>query len=225
MIHDGGLVWSSGPFFFFFCTASLIVTTKELDHPPGKPPSTFKVWSPSQVQSLVSHLPLSIRWRICTSITRVKWRINRHFGVSRISVVCVKAGMYSSVGSLPRTHQSGEMMSCDSNYVKKVDTCKGAANWNQYTSPFITNRQLIDDARALQLTRVSFTQLPASPGSRWSVALFKEHWLVRAGVNNWLFSRWSKHGDSKQVLYCTEASVCAHSVQLCNRRRSEKVES
>lgn len=25
----------------------------------------------------------------------VKWRINRHFGVSRISVVCVKAGMWA----------------------------------------------------------------------------------------------------------------------------------
>lgn len=59
----------------------------------------------------------------------------------------------------------------------------------------------------------------------WTVALFKEHWLVRAGVNNWLFSRWSMHGDSKQGLYCTEPSVCAHWVQLCNRRRSEKVAS
>lgn len=117
------------------------------------------------------------------------------------------------------------MMSCDSNYVKKVDTCKGAANWNQYTSPFITNRQLINDGRALQLTRVSFTQLPASLDSRWSVALFKEHWLVRAGANNWLCSRWSMHGDSEQLLYCTEPSVCAHWGQLCNRRRSEKVES
>lgn len=117
------------------------------------------------------------------------------------------------------------MMSCDSNYVKKVDTCKGAANWNQYTSPFITNRQLINDGRALQLTRVSFTQLPASLDSRWSVALLKEHWLVRAGVNNWSCSRWSMHGDCKQLLYCTEPSVCAHWGQLCNRRRSEKVES
>lgn len=58
----------------------------------------------------------------------VKWRINRHFHISRLSVVSVKARMYSAVGSLPRTHQSQEMMSCDSNYVKKVDTCKGAAN-------------------------------------------------------------------------------------------------
>lgn len=138
--------------------------------------------------ALANHLLLSIRWWICTSITHVKWRINRHFGVGGISVVCVKAGTYSSVGSLPRTHQSGEMMSCDSNYVKKVDTCKGAANWNQYTSPFITNRQLINEARALQLTRVSFTQLPARLDS-CSVALFKEQWFVRAGVNNWLFSR------------------------------------
>lgn len=76
----------------------------------------------------------------------VKWRINRHSHISRLSVVCVKARMYSSVGSLPRTHQSQEMMSCDSNYVKKVDTCKGAANWNQYTSPFIRIRQLINGA-------------------------------------------------------------------------------
>lgn len=208
---------SSG--LFFFCTATLNGTTKELETP-----IQYKVWSPSQVQSLVSHLPSSIRWRICTSITCVKWRINRHFGVRRITGVGVKAGMCSSAGSLPRIHQSGEMMSLDSNYVKKVDTCKGAANWNQYTSPFITNRQLINDARALQLTRGSFTQLPARLDSRWSVALFKEHWLVRAGVNNWLFSRWSMHGDCKQVLYCAEPSVCAHWVQLCNRRRSDKVE-
>lgn len=101
------------------------------------------------------------------------------------------------------------MMSCDSNYVKKVDTCKGAANWNQYMSPFITNRQLINGAGALQLTRVSFTQLPAKLDGRSSVALFREHWLVRAGVDNWLFSWPSIQGDSKQVLYCTEPSMRA----------------
>lgn len=129
-------------------------------------------------------------------ITQVKWRINGRFGVSRVSVVWGKAGMYSSVGSRPRTHQSEEMMSCDSNYVKKVDTCKGAANWNQYASPFITNRQLINGAGALQLTRGSFTQLPARLDSRCSAALFKEHCLGRAGVNNWLFSPGSMHCGS-----------------------------
>lgn len=55
-----------------------------------------------------------------------------------------------------------EMMICDSNYVKKVDTCKGASNWNRYTRGFITNRQLINTWGAVRLTRVSFTQLPVS---------------------------------------------------------------
>lgn len=43
------------------------------------------------------------------------------------------------------------MMICDSNYVKRVDMCKGAANWNQYTKAFITNRQAINIRGALQL--------------------------------------------------------------------------
>lgn len=101
MIHDGGLVWSSGLFFFLH-------SQPECNHQRTGPPSWYKVWSPSQVQSLVRHLPLSIRWRIWTSITHVKRRINRHFGVSRICVVCVKAGMNSSVGSLPRTISQGK---------------------------------------------------------------------------------------------------------------------
>lgn len=136
MMRGGDLVWSSG--------SGQNVTTKQLDQPR----SPYEAQHRCRVSSVTRHYRSG---RICTSITHVKWRINRHFGIGRISVVGVKAEMYSSVGSLPRTHQSGEMMSCDSNYVKKVDTCKGAANWNQYTSPFITNRQLINEARALQV--------------------------------------------------------------------------
>lgn len=54
-------------------------------------------------------------------------------------------------------------MICDSNYVKKVDTCKGAANRNRYAGAFITDRQLINDrGAAVRRAGLSFTQLPVS---------------------------------------------------------------
>lgn len=89
-------------------------------------------------------------------------------------------GCYSTVGSVPRTHQSGKWWSVTAIMLKRWTHVKVLQTEINARGAFITNRQLIDAVRALRLTRVSFTQLPVSLGRRWSAALFKGCWLARA---------------------------------------------
>lgn len=124
----------------------------------------FKIYEthPKYSDQSVSWHYWSDEGSIKNTITQRKWRIDRQF--SHYWAICIffLAWDIFFCGLSAQNSSVREMMICDSNYLKKVDTCKGAANWNQYTGAFITNRQQINTLRALQLTFLSFTQLPAS---------------------------------------------------------------